>query len=527
MKRRTLLATLFSLIILLQTALGADLQFEGTPTYSVARSKVNLTIPKIVNNSTTTSGAIYVQVWAMDAPYSGEGTFPGGYIIATKPLAALRAGRAYTNIVTSVPFKIPGDGTHYTLIAIHEVKPNTIPVDFVNAPGMFTFVNGPQVNMEGPATWTMTSSAVFKMTVAKISNDALSGRSGSLRLELWASPNPYEGTGLPQNGYMLGAGLLSPISAGYSVSNIVKTAALRSPPGGYYYTTLIVTEYTRTGYIPRDFIAIPDTFYFGGPSANAPKLDLQGPVSWAILGTTIKVSGGKIINPRNGSASGALQLKLYATEQQVVDTLPENAILLATANLGTVKGKATMNKPSRTVAFAMPPTNIYFTTFVLVETISPGVFVQQDLLPLQSTVSIENKSKITINEGTPIPTNALVNLHISKPAYSISGTNLIIKIPKILNYEPFGTGRLIVQMYLLQSLTNTNNVYIIGQRDLGSLVKGAYFENINGPVPYTKPPVPGSYFALTQFLEYAYAGTTNAGYFNRGYYIFPTKIVIR
>jgi hypothetical protein len=106
------------------------------------------------------------------------------------------------------------------------------------------------ITVEGPVTYQISGSNVT-LTVPLIDN-ATSGTTGTLRLELWAFAAPYNGQA--ETGYILGTYQLGTLSPNTEFVNVSETMTYTPPPNGSWDVTLFVSEYTAAsgdnGYSP-------------------------------------------------------------------------------------------------------------------------------------------------------------------------------------------------------------------------------------------------------------------------------------
>ncbi|HZJ16893.1 MAG TPA: hypothetical protein VFD27_17700 [Chthoniobacteraceae bacterium] len=116
----------------------------------------------------------------------------------------------------------------------------------------------PSLDLSGAVSWA-TSGNLIDIRAGKVTNRRSSGRSGSLRLRIWATTLPYVGGGI--YGYVLGTRNLDPLNAGYYYSNIYGYVTYSPPPHGYYYTTITLEEYTSSGWVISDYIDFSGTTY--------------------------------------------------------------------------------------------------------------------------------------------------------------------------------------------------------------------------------------------------------------------------
>lgn len=116
-----------------------------------------------------------------------------------------------------------------------------------------------RLDIAGTVSWRVVSGSTINYRADQVANLG-NGRSGSLRLRVWAARSPYYGGTL--SGYVLGTLSLSPLSAGYSYFNINSNVSYSRPPAGSYYTVMTVEESTSTGWFIRDYVNFSGTTRF-------------------------------------------------------------------------------------------------------------------------------------------------------------------------------------------------------------------------------------------------------------------------
>ena len=120
-------------------------------------------------------------------------------------------------------------------------------------------VPGATIDLSGAAGWAISGSSI-NIKVAKVSNLATSGSSGSLRLRVWATKSRYTGSSI--TGYVLGTRGLNPLKANHYYSNVAGKVSYKRPPAGTYYTTITLEEYTGSGWRIRDYVNFSGTTRF-------------------------------------------------------------------------------------------------------------------------------------------------------------------------------------------------------------------------------------------------------------------------
>tara|TARA_B100000900_G_scaffold123002_1_gene103755 strand:+ start:3933 stop:4334 length:402 start_codon:yes stop_codon:yes gene_type:complete len=81
----------------------------------------------------------------------------------------------------------------------------------------------------------------IKLYGDKIQNQNNGGRTGTLKVAIWATKYPY--TGGTINGYKLYEYKLDPLESGQYYYDVSKTGWCTYPPSGSYYLTILLLEY--------------------------------------------------------------------------------------------------------------------------------------------------------------------------------------------------------------------------------------------------------------------------------------------
>ena len=484
-----------------QSLRAANLALDGAPSYSVAKSKITIVAPKIINMSpTNNSGPVRLQVWAANTVFSGGEM--DGYLLGTTRLSPIPAGGERLSVSNSVPYKAPPNGNYYPTITLEEYDHGQWVVrNYYNGPGPAPFSTDAVLSLDGAASWSVTGNTA-KINVDKVSNYATAGRSGNLRLELWTTAAPYTGGPLidDQNGYLIAASNLGRLAGGFSHNNVKRTARYLAPPDGYFFTTLVLSEWNGSEWVQRDNQPFTGASYFGGSSADAAKLDLQAPVSWTLVGKNVKMRAAKIVSSRVGGTSGPLTLQLWATTQPYGGGTFDGYVL-ASAKAGKVAGGGNLHNLTKVGKLSLPPDGEYFTTIVLIEETPTGDVVQ-DFIPLGSSITLDRKMIGGLSSTGVAGTGTTIEMS-GRTTYAISKTNANLIVSKITNNRPDITGNLKLGLYALAEpyVDGPINGVKIAERQLGRLAVGASYTDISGLVPYTKPAA-GTYYILLTLEEW-------------------------
>ena len=109
-------------------SLANGLYMNGTFTYLISGNLVTVTLDGIKNDSfTRTSGTLRVELWAsVIAPGRGQGF--SGYKLAQSSLLDRMPPRTYySNLVETVAFNYPPDGTYWLVLVLTEYDPGACP----------------------------------------------------------------------------------------------------------------------------------------------------------------------------------------------------------------------------------------------------------------------------------------------------------------------------------------------------------------------------------------------------------------
>jgi hypothetical protein len=97
----------------------------------------------------------------------------------------------------------------------------------------------------GAASWPIdTNTATVTLKATKITYSR-PGKSGTIRMRLWASKGPYK---YGQPGWTIGEVKLGQLTENQSYSNVsMKSPIMKRPPAGQYYVTLLLLEMGSDG----------------------------------------------------------------------------------------------------------------------------------------------------------------------------------------------------------------------------------------------------------------------------------------
>jgi hypothetical protein len=240
------------------------------------------------------------------------------------------------------------------------------------------------LDLSGNARWFKSGSRL-RIEAAQIHNGRESGTSGSLRLQIWATEAPYDGTN-DLVGFVIGSASLRPLVAGGDYFNVVKRTTYRRPPPGYYYTTITLEErYSDGTWLIIDSENFPGVVNLGGYGEGEVTLTLhptsdisfEGIFSWFAGDGRVELYAERIHNLAP-FRSGSLRLRLMASDEKYEPPYtPENpfyAYPMTTKRLRRILPYSQIEYYTRT-RFRPPPEGEWFVT-VLLEEYNRGWYVR-------------------------------------------------------------------------------------------------------------------------------------------------------
>lgn len=134
-----------------------------------------------------------------------------------------------------------------------------------------TLLSAQTLTLEGQSAFQTTGNTVV-ITVDRIRFSCpagVSGTSGSIRLELWATSSPFSGTG-SISGYRTAIYQLPQVlSCGQSYTNVSSgTVAYTPPPAGYASYSLLLSEFDSGGWFWVDYVNFPGSGSNNGGLVN-------------------------------------------------------------------------------------------------------------------------------------------------------------------------------------------------------------------------------------------------------------------
>jgi hypothetical protein len=252
-------------------ARAQDLDLVGSVGWEYVGSRIAISAERVDNNRPGgRSGNLRLRLYATEQPYEPDAALEG-FPMATLNLGALSSGYSFVDIYRRVtPHRFPA-GVYYTVITLEERGADgdyyivdsegfNVPVN-LGAYG-YGMAEGLQSNQDvsfaGDVSWESMHGRV-RITADEILNDRNGGRSGLLRLRLFATDVPFDDA---EDGYELTYQRVGRLWAGRSYFNYNKRSTFRRPPEGNYYVTLMLQELGPDGWFIADYVTYPGTYLY-------------------------------------------------------------------------------------------------------------------------------------------------------------------------------------------------------------------------------------------------------------------------
>jgi len=155
-----------------------------------------------------------------------------------------------------------------------------------------------------------TDYATFTVLTSDGIRNTSTSNSASLRLELWASAAPFSGSFATS--YRMAVYTVGPVAAGVTTPKITQVVPFTPPPGGIWYFSMVLTEYTgaagNDGYVERAHLNFPGTVNIKG---TPPPVDTTPPAVSIASPTGGNVSGTVTISANASDNVGVTRVDFY------------------------------------------------------------------------------------------------------------------------------------------------------------------------------------------------------------------------
>lgn len=222
----------------------------------IAFLNAELAIPETLRDDTLDWA---LQLWACDAPYGGGPLH--GIKVAEAQLALPAALEAEQRQLTAEAFaRLPPGQRSYAMVMVLASGARGVfdqVHDFCNYPSRQQF-SAP--HFEGTVGYRIEQGAVV-LSAERVKNPrAIGNISGTLAVELWALPAPYDGGEV--SGCLLAHVELDRLLGQSSHEDIARRVGMHEPPEGDWYLALMLREWTAAStFLTRDYCTFETRYH--------------------------------------------------------------------------------------------------------------------------------------------------------------------------------------------------------------------------------------------------------------------------
>ena len=324
--------TSLSLIIGLATsAVAGSADIEGTVRYQTNGNRITVEIERIINNTSRTTGTLYVTVQMTPGPTV---TDRGGHRVARGDLreigsrnGQLRPGYRFTNVRLTMNYTAPPAGTYYVHFYTSEYPNRDTVLDSYRFPSTITIGgggggSGGSADIEGTVRY-QTNGNRITVEIERIINNT-SRTTGTLYVTVQMTPGP---TVTDRGGHRVARGDLREIGSrngqlrpGYRFTNVRLTMNYTAPPAGTYYVHFYTSEYPNRDTV-LDSYRFPSTITIGGGGGGRPDLVVESPsVSDTSLTPRQSFRLSATVRNRGSGTSERTTLRYYRSDDRTIST---------------------------------------------------------------------------------------------------------------------------------------------------------------------------------------------------------------
>ncbi len=250
-----------------------NLKLEHDSSWEIGENRqCTIRIFQLANLSAEETGPLFVSIYAK--PGAGyDGVSAPGTLVARAPLASIPGNSTANNIILTAKAKPVRPGEKFTglLVETQNGRRYTM-ADYVVYTSTYTFpakqeggvgsddfaIGDGNLAFQGNVFLTGTGRR-GDFAIDRIQNQREAAASGALRLAVYATPAPYDGTGSPA---VIATRPLGLLAQGDFYQNLQGRLTLRRPGRGTFYLTLALEEDQGSGFRPVSYVGVPDARQF-------------------------------------------------------------------------------------------------------------------------------------------------------------------------------------------------------------------------------------------------------------------------
>jgi hypothetical protein len=250
----------------------AQVKLEHDSSWQLVGRQCTIRALQLANLGAEETPPLFLSVYAK--PFTGyDGVGSPGALLARAPIGPLAGNAIANNIeVTTAARSLPPGEKFTTLVVERQEGRKFVILDYVVYTSSYTFprrqsggvgsddlgVLGGNIVFRGAASLT-GERRTADISVDQIQNQRETSTSGLLRLAIYATPAPYDGSTTPVVVAQRPLGHLAP---GDFYHRLQARLMIRRPGRGLFYLSLVVEEDQGAGFQPVAYVNVPDPRQF-------------------------------------------------------------------------------------------------------------------------------------------------------------------------------------------------------------------------------------------------------------------------
>ena len=251
---------------------GQTVKLEHDSSWEIVGRQGTIRALQLANLGSEETGPLFLSVYAKGGVgYDGTGS-PGALLIRA-PIGSIAGNAIANNIQTTAKARLLPPGEKFTVLVVEKQEGRKFTVlDYVVYTSSYTFprrqnggvgsddsaIGSGDVAIRGATSLTVTGRRA-DFVVEEIQNEREVATTGDLRLAIYATPEPYNGSASP---VVLAVRPLGQLAQGDFYNHLQGRLTLKRPGRGQFYLTLAVEEDRGSGFQPVTFVADPNPHSF-------------------------------------------------------------------------------------------------------------------------------------------------------------------------------------------------------------------------------------------------------------------------
>jgi len=244
------------------------LKLEHDSSWDLMRRQCIIRVLQLANLSSEDTGPLYLSIYAKTGT-GWDGVGSPGTLIARATIDGLAANTTTNNVVVTTKARVVPSGEKFTALLVERKEGRKfVPLDYVIYTSTYAFPRGQSGGVgsddfaigEGDITVSGNVSLGGERRraeyfIERIQNRREVSTTGPLRLAVYATPAPYDGS---TNRLVIASRALGVLAQGDFYQNLAGKLTLKRPGRGTFFLTLAVEEDRGAGFEPAAYVGSPE-----------------------------------------------------------------------------------------------------------------------------------------------------------------------------------------------------------------------------------------------------------------------------